>query len=139
MTELGNGFVGSPADNPTRATSRFAVELAAWVLGPWAASRTSGATAVVVLLILILGPAVFNVPGDKRVTVIPTPGGVRVAIELVLYATAAGAGWSVTPRAVAGAISAAVLVATVVQIPRWRWLLREADQASVAYTRRRLR
>ena len=93
MTDVGDEFVGSPADNPARATSRFAVELAAWVLGPWAASRTSGATAVVVLLILVLGPAVFNVPGDKRVTAIPTPGGVRVAIELVLYATAAGAGW----------------------------------------------
>jgi hypothetical protein len=38
-------------------------------------------------------PAVFSTPGDKKLTIIPTPGPVRVAIEiaLVLVALAASA------------------------------------------------
>lgn len=111
-------------DTVLGSATRFLSELAAWVAAPWAVAPVSVLLAVIVLVVLLALPAVFNVPGDKRqqggraVT-----GPTRIGIELVLFA-AAVAGASVA-WPVWAATGAAVLVVVTVfaNLPRWRWLV----------------
>jgi len=116
-------------DSPAGAATRFGMELAAWVAAPWAAARWSWLLAVVVLVVLIAIPAVFNVPGDKHQAGRPVTGATRIAIELVLF-TAAVIGAAVAwPSWAAAAVALLALVAVVVGLRRWRWLLRHAPRA----------
>lgn len=120
----GEGAALGPADTPLRATTRFLVELAAWVTVPWALWDRSAVLALAGAAVLIATPAALNVPGDKRVTGIAVPGAVRLAIELALYAAAAW-GLIAVVGGGAGTIGAvAVAAAAAVQVPRWRWLVR---------------
>lgn len=109
-------------DHPVGAALRFIVELSAWVAAPWAASRTSWLLAVVVLLVLLLLPGIFNVPGDKHVSGRPVSGPVRIAIELLLMVAAVGGAWVVWPSWAAITVTVVTALALVANLPRWRWL-----------------
>jgi len=40
--------------------------------------------------VLLVGlPSIFSTPNDKNAVVVPTPGGIRVVIEFLLYSVAA--------------------------------------------------
>jgi hypothetical protein len=114
----------SPYDTAASASTRFAIELVAWVAGPWAAADTVGFwwAAIPALLVLVGLPAVFNTPGDKHTDGIATPGPIRIGIEMFLLVVAVGSAWIVWPpwAAVAVAILATVMLLT--GLPRYRWL-----------------
>lgn len=114
----------SPADTPVGAATRFAVEVAAWVLVPWAVGRAAGWIAgVVVLVVIVAATGTFNAVGDKRHEGVTVPAPVRLALEagLGIGATVA-AGYLWGP---AGAVPVAVLVvaAAVAGRRRGAWLL----------------
>lgn len=115
-----------PHDNPLSAGLRFAVELIAWITGPWAVAQWSGWLVLPALLVLVGLPAVFSTRNDKYYVVIATPGPARVLIELLLYAVAATAPWLVWPAAVAAIADVIVIAALGVGLPRLAWLLRGA-------------
>ena len=58
--------------------------------------------------------------------VIPSPGPVRVLIELILYSTALVGPWLVWPQAVAIATSLVVVASVATGNPRIAWLLKGA-------------
>ncbi len=120
----------SPHDTATSASTRFGIELAAWVVGPWAVFDLTGFwLAALLSLILLVGlPAVFNTPGDKNITGVAVPGTVRVLIEALLTVTALVGAWIVWPLwgFILVAVAAAALVAFGLR--RYRWLLAGAHQ-----------
>ncbi|MEM6989628.1 MAG: hypothetical protein AAF721_04000, partial [Myxococcota bacterium] len=105
------GDDGVEPDDPRRA----AVE----AVGAWWA-------AVPVAMLLFLLPAVFNTPGDKKTTGVPTPGRVRICIEALLLAAAVYGAWRVWPPSFAIAVTACGALMIVFGIPRYHWLLRGA-------------
>ena len=116
---------GNPLDNVWSASSRFAIEMAGWVAGPWAAAELAGTwlATIPTLIVLIALPGAFSTIGDKRQVVVAVPGRVRLLIELVLIAVAISAAFLVwTPI---GGIIVAVLAAVtlVTGLPRAKWLL----------------
>jgi hypothetical protein len=76
---------------------------------------------------LLVGlPALFSTRNDKRQVVIPTPGIIRVGIELILYSVAAITPWFVW-SAVASAVATGIVVASLLTgIPRILWLVKGA-------------
>jgi hypothetical protein len=64
-------------------------EVIAWVAGPWAASLCSNWLIVPTIVLLVGLPSIFSTTNDKNMVVVPTPGGIRVGIEFLLYAVAA--------------------------------------------------
>jgi hypothetical protein len=109
-------------DNPVAATSRFLMEIAAWVAAPWALWDTSRVLAIVVLLVLLWLPGVYSVPGDKNFSGRPVSGPVRIAIELLLMAAAVWGAWSAWPDWAAITVSVVTGIALLTNLPRWRWL-----------------
>lgn len=100
------------------------MEVVAWVAGPWSAARATdrwwiGALAAVVLFAL---PAVFNAPGDKHVTGIPTPGPARIAIEALLIAVAVTGAWYLWPIWASLLVAIIGLATVVFGFRRYRWL-----------------
>lgn len=114
----------SPYDTPASSGFRFAIELAAWVTGPWAAAAASGSVwAALPALFLLVGlPATFNTPGDKNVEGIATPGPIRILIEVLLLAVAVGGAWYVWPPWAAVVITVFGVAMVVTGLPRYRWL-----------------
>jgi hypothetical protein len=111
-------------DSPLGATFRFLAEVAAWVAAPWAAARVSVVLAVLVLVVLLALPAVFNVPGDKHTRVLRAVSGrVRIGIELLLFAAAVVGATFAWPEWAAVAVLLVVLIAAVTNQRRWRWLV----------------
>jgi hypothetical protein len=105
---------------------RFLTELIAWVAGPWAASLYSNWLVVPAIVLLVGLPSIFSTPNDKNTVVVPTPGGIRVLIEFLLYSVAAVAPWFVWSAGVA-AVAATIVFATIITgAARTRWLLRGA-------------
>jgi hypothetical protein len=102
---------------------RATTELVAWVSAPWAAAKLSWWVAIAVLLILVLLPSVFNVPGDKHQVGVPVSGPVRIGIELLLFASAVAGSAITWPPWAATLVAVLVLGAIATQLPRWRWLL----------------
>ena len=125
------GVGPSPYDTPVSSLTRFGVELVAWIAGPWAAGELTGsAWAPLPTLVVLLGlPSVFNTPGDKNVTGVPTPGPVRIAIEVALLTAAILGAWIVWPTwsAILVSILGAAMVAT--NMSRYRWLAAGAPLA----------
>jgi len=119
-----------PFDTPLSSGLRFLVELIAWVAGPWAANRESIWLAIPVLALLVGLPSVFSTPGDKRQVIVATPGPLRVPLELVLHVVAVACAWVVWPAWLAAIATLVVIAAAVAGIPRTRWLLRGAPDAS---------
>ena len=102
------------------------MEIIAWIAGPWAAGAITLWAVIPSLVVLIGLPAVFSTKGDKRQVLVPTPGPLRVVIELLLYAVAVVAPWVVWPTLLAVFTSLVVFLAFAFGVPRLVWLLRGA-------------
>jgi hypothetical protein len=115
----------NPLDTPVGAATRFAVEVAAWVVVPWAVGRAVGWIAAAVVLIAILAATgTFNAAGDKPHEGVIVPGPARLALEAAL-----GIGAVVAAGYLWGAVGAAPMAALVVAAGvagrrRSAWLLR---------------
>lgn len=112
-----------PTDNAISASLRFVVELITWTSGPWLAFTIAPILAPAALIILIGLPSIFSTPGDKNVIVIATPGPIRFAIEMFLFAIAAIAPWMVWPNAIAAICSLLVVAAVIAGWRRFVWLI----------------
>ncbi|NND04282.1 MAG: DUF2568 domain-containing protein [Acidimicrobiia bacterium] len=114
----------SPFDTPASSTLRFLIELTAWVAGPWAAADLfdSGWAVVPALVLLMVLPSIFNVPGDKNIEGVPVSGTVRIAIEAFLLLVAVVASWLVWPPWAAVLVSIAAVGMVATGLPRYRWL-----------------
>jgi hypothetical protein len=111
-------------DGAVSSATRFLAELVAWVAAPWAASRVSVLLALVVLVVLLALPALFNVPGDKhKIGGRAVSGPVRIGIELLLFASAVAGAALAWPEWAAVLVLLVVLVAAASNLPRWRWLV----------------
>ncbi|MEM7325377.1 MAG: hypothetical protein AAF531_19985 [Actinomycetota bacterium] len=119
-----DGPGGSPFDTAASSVTRFAIEVVAWIAGPWAAAVVLGAWwwAIPTLVVLVALPAVFNTPGDKTVTGVPTPGPIRMLIELLLLVVAVGGAWIVWPTWVGVAVTVLGLAMPMAGLARYRWL-----------------
>lgn len=126
--KTGRGLGVSPYDTYASSAFRFLIEVAAWVAGPWAAIDIAGVwwVALPTALTLLLLPAIFNTPGDKKTKGVPTPGFIRIGIEALLLGTAIFGAWRVWPNWLALAVSVAGAMMVAFGIPRYRWLLRGA-------------
>ena len=113
-----------PFDTPASSSLRFVIELTAWVAGPWAAADIldSGWAAPAALVVLLVLPSIFNVPGDKNVTGVAVPGPVRIFIEALLLAVAVVASFLVWPLWASAFVAVAALGMVVTGMPRYRWL-----------------
>ena len=114
----------SPYDTWLSSGSRFLIEIAAWTAGPWAAGDLLGSPwwAIPTLAVLLVLPGLFNVPGDKHVTGVPTPGPVRIVIELLLLVAAVGGAWLVWPVWLAALVTLVGLTMLGSGAARYRWL-----------------
>lgn len=114
----------SPFDTAMSAATRFGIELVAWIAGPWAAYDIVGSWwALVGVAIVLVGlPAVFNTPGDKQATGVPTPGALRIAIEMFLLVVAVVGAARVWPGWALGLVVVLGAVMLVSGSPRYRWL-----------------
>lgn len=120
-----DGLAGpSPYDTPASSGSRFAIELVAWIAGPWAAGDLFGSAwaAVPALLVLVGLPSVFNTPGDKHVAGIATAGPIRIGIEMFLLAVAVAGAWIVWPVWAAAAVTVIGIAMLITGLARYRWL-----------------
>ena len=113
----------SPYETVLSGGSRFAVEVIAWVAGPWAAAEVSIWLAIPVAIVLIAIPAVFSTTGDKKQVVVAISGRKRVRIEFALQTVAIAAAWLVWPAWLAVLCTVIVAVSLFSGIPRTRWLL----------------
>jgi hypothetical protein len=127
MKERNAGFT-STFETPLSGGLRFAVELLAWVAGPWAMVGIAWWLAIPSVAVLVGLPAVFSTVGDKKHVFIPTPGPLRFALELVLYGVAAAAPWFVWPLWAAIVVDVVVVASLVVGVKRTRWLLSGAPR-----------
>lgn len=69
-------------------------------------------------------PAAFNTPGDKNVTGVPTPGPIRILIEMFLLVVAIASAWYVWPVWAAVLVTLLGIALLVTGVPRYRWLAR---------------
>ena len=102
------------------------MEILAWIAGPWAVTELTFWLWPPAALLLIGLPAVFSTREDKRHVVVPTPGPVRVLIELLLHCVAIAGAWIAWPALVAALATLVVAAAFVAGSPRLLWLLRGA-------------
>ena len=120
----------NPLDTKISAATRFAIELVAWIAGPWAAAEIAGTWLAIIptLIVLIALPGVFSTLGDKRHVVVAVPGPIRFLIELLLTVVAIYSSWVVW-TSVGGIIVAAIAVAAAVSgAPRAKWLISNKPQ-----------
>jgi hypothetical protein len=114
----------NPLDSTFSASSRFVIEIAAWVAGPWAAADITGTwfAAIPVLAILVALPGVFSTTGDKRHVVVAVPGRIRLLIEIVLAVVAIYSALTVWTY-IGGIIVVVIALITFVSgATRARWL-----------------
>lgn len=115
----------NPLDTVLSGASRFAIEVVAWVAGPWAAADLTGTWLMTIpaLAILVALTGVFSTPGDKKHVVVAVPGPVRLSIEVILSAVA------IASAALVGTYVGGIIVAIVVVVmfitgaKRAKWLL----------------
>jgi hypothetical protein len=112
-----------PHDTPVSAGLRFLTELIAWIAGPWAVTLVSSWLLLPAIILLVGLPAVFSTTNDKHKVIVPTPGPVRVGIEMFLYAVAIIAPWFVWSTIASVIATGVVIAALVTGIPRMKWLL----------------
>ncbi|MGW0484963.1 hypothetical protein [Nonomuraea sp. NPDC003214] len=119
-----DGRAGARPDDRVASVFRFATELVAWVAAPWALASFSVPLAVLSVVVLIGLPTVFATPGDKRQVLVAVPGPVTIALVLLQLVVAVAASWAAWHPVAAGVVSALAAVTAVLELPRWRWLLR---------------
>jgi hypothetical protein len=121
-----DGLTGpSPYDTPLSSGLRFIMELVAWTAGPWAAAELAdnALVAIPALVVLVAIPGIFSTPGDKHSVVVPTPGPVRVVLEILLFAVAVAGAWVVWPEWAASLVTLVAVGALITGHRRTRWLL----------------
>ncbi len=120
----GDGPGVSSYDTAASSGTRFMIEVVAWVAGPWNAANLlgSGWFAIPAAVALFALPALFNTPGDKATTGIPTPGPIRIAIEMLLLIVAGASAWTIWPIWAAIAVTAVGLALLFTGLPRYQWL-----------------
>lgn len=123
-------------DDRVSSLFRFATEAVAWVAAPWALASVSPVLAVVAVVLLITLPTVFSTPGDKNQVIVAVPGVVTVAIMLLQFGAAVAGAWVAWPSWAAYVVTALVAVALVLELPRWRWLMRGGGATGEAVSRR---
>jgi hypothetical protein len=106
------------------------MEVVAWAAAPWAVVQWSWILAVVVLVVLVALPSVFNVPGDKNHVGRPVNGVTRIAIETVLFGAAVIGAAFAWPQWAAGLVGGLTIAAVMAGLPRWRWLSRQNQGAT---------
>ncbi len=118
----------SPYDTYVSAGLRFLIEIVAWVAGPWAVADLTGSgwAAAAAPMVLFGLAALFNTPGDKASTIVPTPGPLRILIEFVLLAAAIGGAWVVWPVWAAIAVSVVGVMMVFAGVRRYQWLMQGA-------------
>lgn len=114
----------SPFDTVLSSSTRFIIEVVAWIAGPCATGEVLGSPwwAVPALIVLVALPAVFNTPGDKHTTGIATPGPIRIAIEMLLLVVAIVAAWIVWPEWLAVLVTLVGVMLLRSGVARYRWL-----------------
>lgn len=114
----------NPLDTKISASTRFAIELAAWIAGPWAAADLAGnwLVTIPVLAIFVALPGVFSTTGDKRHVVVAVPGRIRLFIEILLAAVAIYSSLVVWTYIGAIAVAVIALAMFVAGAPRAKWL-----------------
>lgn len=114
----------SPYDTTASSLTRFGIEVVAWVAGPWAAADVADTNWAILpaLLVLVGLPSAFNTPGDKNTTGVPTPGPLRIAIEMLLLVVAVVSAWIVWPTWAAILVTLLGAAMLVTGMPRYRWL-----------------
>ena len=128
MTQRSDDF-HHPYDTPVSSGLRFLTELIAWIAGPWAISQVSPWLVLPTLVLLVGLPSVFSTRNDKRQVVVPTPGPLRVGLELLLYVVALVAPWFVWPAAVSGVAAGIAIASLTAGIARTLWLMRGAPMS----------
>lgn len=118
-----DGDFNHPHDTFLSAGLRFTSEIIAWVAGPWAASLISDWIILPVLILLVGLPGIFSTINDKRNVVVPTPGAIRILIELLLYSVAIVAPWFVWSTTLSIVSLIIVLASLCIGYSRFRWLL----------------
>jgi hypothetical protein len=114
----------NPVDTAAGAAFRFAVEVAAWMLIPWAVARAGGwIPALVVLVAVTAATGTFNAAGDKRREGVTVPGPVRLALEAALGVGAVVAAGYLWGPVGAVPLAALVVAAAVAGHRRSAWLL----------------
>ena len=115
-----------PYDTTLSSSLRFAVELIAWVAGPWALSQISIWIGLLSLIVLVGTPSIFSTINDKRMIVVAIPGPIRIVIETTLYAVAASAPWYIWSPFTSTLACATIALSIITGFPRALWLLRGA-------------
>ena len=115
----------NPLDTTLSASSRFAIEVVAWVAGPWAAAEITGTWLAIfpTLIVLVALPGVFSTPGDKRHVVVAVPGKIRFLIEFILAVTAVYSAFLVWTPVGGGIVAVAAVVMLITGLTRAKWLL----------------
>jgi hypothetical protein len=110
-------------DSRAGAALRFLTELVAWIATPWALWSHSKLLAVASVVILIGLPTVLATPGDKAHVLVPVPGPVTIALNVLQFIAALVSSWIAWPTVVNTAVTLLVVAAAISQLSRWRWLL----------------
>lgn len=115
----------NPLDTVLSGASRFAIEVVAWVAGPWAAADLTGTWLMTIpaLAILVALPGVFSTLGDKKHVVVAVPGPVRLLIEVILSAVAIASAALVWTFVGGIIVAAVVVVMFITGAKRAKWLL----------------
>lgn len=124
MTEP--AFATHQHDTPAGSGFRFLTEIIAWVTGTWVASMVHPLWGVATLIILIGLPTVFTTSGDKKHTMVETPGPFRAAIDFFQFAVAAIAPWFLVPNWMSLVCVAIVAAAVFFGRKRFIWLIQGA-------------
>jgi hypothetical protein len=129
---------------PLNAVLRLSLEIAALVaLGAWGAAR-DGTWGTVAMIALPLGAAalwgIFAVTGDPSrggKPVVETPGPARICLELVFFASAAGALFDLGHASLAGLLGVLAVIhyATTMERVRWVWRARQTRRVPAARVR----
>ncbi len=133
-----SGEFDNPLDTRLSAATRFAIELVAWIAGPWAAAEIVGAwwMTIPTLAVLVALPGVFSTPGDKRHVVVAVPGRIRLLIEIVLAAVAIVAALVVWTYIGVIVVTVIVVAMFVTGAARMKWLVSNQPPAWPLPTKR---
>lgn len=115
-----------PYDTPLTSGLRFLAEIIEWAACAWVAAGVSLWLVIPVLVVLIGLPTVFSTPGDKRQTIVATPGVLRVLLELTVHVVGVICAWVVLPAWLAAVATIVVIAAVAAGVPRTKWLLQGA-------------
>ena len=115
----------NPLDTMLSGASRFAIEIVAWVAGPWSVADLTGTWLMTIpaLAILVALPGVFSTKGDKKHVVVAVPGRIRLLIEIILAAVAIASAvlvWTVIGGIIDAGVAAVMFIAGA---KRAKWLL----------------